>query len=753
MRVKKRTIGLSLLLLPMLFFASLYLPFPKEKLNPAPLISLRLTDRNNSLLREILSDGGGRCRWVRLDEISPYLIKATIASEDSHYFLHSGVNFFSVIRALWQNLKHREVISGASTISQQLVRNIYHGRRTLFSKIREAWLALRLERTLDKTEILVQYLNRISYGNQAFGIEAAARLYFDKPSFQLDLAESAFLAGLPRSPTQSNPYRSLSISQNRQKDILKRMRLLGFISKPEMERAVEEKLKLVAESGKFRAPHFCDFVLEQVPPARRQELGAIRTTIDFSLQEKVETLLRNHLRSLEKMGISNGAVVVLDNATGDILSLVGSKDFFDEAHDGQVDGALSPRQPGSTLKPFTYALALEKGLTAASILEDVPTQFVTLEGIFIPQNYDRRYHGPIRLRSALACSYNIPAVSILQAIGSDILFQRLKSLGFESLNKSPEFYGIGLTLGNGEVTLLELARAYAALSRGGIFFRENSVLQFFDPKNRPLMVNAPPEQVRVFSPQVAFLITHILEDHDARVPAFGYNSPLNLPFPVAAKTGTSKDFRDNWTLGYSARATVGVWVGNFNGEPMHNVSGISGCGPLFRDIMVLLHQGAKSKSFEEPRNIIHLAICPISGQIATASCPGKIDEVFVSRSEPHGYCDLHQLSGKQSLARNGSSEPISRTALEVVFPQEGDIFKIDPILRREFQILQFRAAVPQRDDVERVEWWVNGRKIGERSTPFTFSWILRPGSYTIKATARAKEKKLESRPVKISVVT
>lgn len=575
--MKKRLL-IVLLGLPGLFFLSAFLPFPKSRLGPGPVISLRLLDRNGALLREVLSDEGGRCRWVKLEDVSPHLLRATIAAEDKLFFLHRGVNVLSMLRAILQNLRHGEVVSGASTITQQLVRNLYPGRRNVWVKFREVWLALRLERTLSKQEILVQYINRISYGNQAYGIEAASRLYLDKPSSQLSLAEAAFLAAIPRSPTQLNPYRALGAVKKRQVDILVKMSELGLITEAERDRARTEELCLLPATDRFRAPHFCDFVLGQVPPADRKDLSVIGTTLDYKLQQKIEILLKNDLTAMEGRGIGNGAVVVLDNSNGEVLSLVGSRDFFDDVHDGQVNGVLALRQPGSTLKPFTYGLALENGLTAASLIDDSPAQFRAVEGHYRPQNYDRHYHGLISLRAALACSYNIPAVAVLQAIGTDLLYRRLQSVGFEGLKQDPGYYGVGLTLGNGEVSLLELARAYSALARQGLYIREKPFIRLVRKDGKETPAPNPEAAERVFSPQVAYIITNILADQDARTPSFGYHNPLSFPFPVAAKTGTSKDFRDNWTLGYSSRYTVGVWVGNFDGEPMHNVSGSAAVG-------------------------------------------------------------------------------------------------------------------------------------------------------------------------------
>jgi penicillin-binding protein 1C len=750
--MKKRSI-VVLLGLPGLFFLSAFLPFPKSRLGPGPVISLRLLDRNGVLLREVLSDEGGRCHWVKLDDVSPHLLRATIAAEDKLFFLHRGVNALSMLRAVLQNLRHGEVVSGASTITQQLVRNLYPGRRNVWVKFREAWLALRLERTLSKQEILVQYINRISYGNQAYGIEAASCLYLDKPSSQLSLAEAAFLAAIPRSPAHLNPYRALGAVKKRQVDILAKMSELGLITEAERDRARTEELCLLPATDRFRAPHFCDFVLGQVPPADRKDLSVIGTTLDYELQQKIEILLKNDLTAMEGRGIGNGAVVVLDNSNGEVLSLVGSRDFFDDVDDGQVNGVLALRQPGSTLKPFTYGLALENGLTAASLIDDSPAQFRAVEGHYRPQNYDRRYHGLISLRAALACSYNVPAVAVLQAIGPDLLYRRLQSVGFVGLKQDPGYYGVGLTLGNGEVSLLELVRAYSALARQGLYIREKPIIRLVRKDGKEAEAPNPKAAERVFSPQVAYIITNILADRDARIPSFGYHNPLSFPFPVAAKTGTSKDFRDNWTVGYSPRYTVGVWVGNFDGEPMHNVSGISGCGPLFRDIMLLLHKSEAGTEFPEPKGIATSLVCPLSGLRPTESCPGAVKELFIEGTEPRDLCPHHRKASadiRTAASRKGESAP---ARFEISFPRDGDIFKLDPVLRKEHQRIKLRAVVPWTEGIAKIEWWVNGDKVGEAGSPFSLFWNLRPGSYTIRATAVRDGSPVKSPPVKIVILT
>jgi penicillin-binding protein 1C len=755
-RLRRRWIAAAgILALVLAALGSLYWPIPKRRLDPGPVVSLRITDRAGELLREVLSDEGGRCRWVGLADISPFLLQATVASEDKSFFAHPGVDVTAVVRAFFQNLRSHRVVSGASTITQQVVRNIWRFRRTLPAKVREAWLAVRLDHTLSKEGILLQYLNRISYGNQAFGIEAASRLYFDKPASGLSLAESAFLAAVPRAPTILNPYRAFAGVKRRQEEILRRMQGLGYVDAATMERALREPVGLRPAAERFRAPHFCDWILAGIPHQERPGIAEIRTTLDAGLQAKVEALIRNGLARLERKGVTNAAAIVLDNASGDILAMAGSREFFDSKHDGQVNGALALRQPGSTLKPITYGLGLERGLTAATILEDDPTPFATPGGAFTPENYDQSFHGSIRLRSALASSYNVPAVAVLEALGPDLLYAKLRELGFAGLKQPPGFYGVGLTLGNAEATLLELVRAYAALAREGIYQSERNVLGTVgkDGRAREAAAAAPPK--RVFTAVSAFIITSILADHDARIPSFGYYSPLNLPFAAAAKTGTSKDFRDNWTLGYTPAVTVGVWAGDFSGKPMQNVSGVSGAGPLFRDILQLVAGGRPAAAFQEPPGIVRAEICPLSGLRPGPRCTGIIREVFAAGTEPRAICALshEQAAPGRGGGPAGVGTRIPAAGLAVLVPADGDVYKLDPVLRGEFQSIRLRAVLAEGLRPEVVEWWVDGQKIGEAGPPYSLAWRLKRGSYLIKARARSGTGTAESHPVRITVLS
>ncbi|MCP2520305.1 penicillin-binding protein 1C [SCandidatus Aminicenantes bacterium Aminicenantia_JdfR_composite] len=786
------------------FYLSIYIPFPKSKLEPAPVISLQILDREGKLLREVLSDKEGRCKWVSLNQISPYVVRATIAGEDKNFFYHKGIDLSAVLRAIYQNIKAGKIVSGGSTITQQVVRNIYHFPRNWFYKIIEMWLALRLENTISKEEILVQYLNRVYYGNLTYGIESASRLYFDKPASHLSLAESTFLAGIPRAPAILDPYRNFNLTKKRQIKILRRMLRNKMIGLEEYNRALNQELNLVPKNINFKAPHFCDMVLSRIKSIEKQNISVIQTTLDIELQEEIELFLKNHIKRLENNGVTNGAVIVMDNYSGEILSLVGSVDYFDEHHDGQVNGAISLRQPGSTLKPFTYGLALEKGMTPADIIPDIETCIHTEKGDFYPANYDGKFHGPVRLRTALACSYNIPALRVCEYVGPHTLLTRLHKAGFQSLKKSADYYGVGLTLGSGEVTLLKLCRAYSALARGGIYKREKVFLKILDKKSREIKFKIRNASTLVFSPQISYILTHILSDKDARVPAFGYNSPLNFPFPCSAKTGTSKDFRDNWVIGFTPKYTVGVWVGNFDGRPMHNVSGITGCGPLFRDIMLLLERKGTGGNFVEPSGLTKVSICPLSGKIPNSHCPGKIEEIFIKGTEPVETCSYHRLIFVDRVTglpagKNCPPERIIKKVIEVfpplyhawalkaekmqpylktqepnllilknkvqnnfefkqqiskiiiAFPSDGDVFRIDPFLKREYQIIQLKVISPP--NITKLQWFVDNKPYLTVNQPFTVKWKLMPGKHTFKAIGFTGKKKIESNEIKILVLS
>lgn len=762
---------------------SVFVPFPMSELAPASVHSFRVIDRNGILLREYLNDREGRGQWRSLDRIAPSLLRAIVAAEDHRFESHPGVDPFAIVRAAWGNLTTSRR-SGASTITQQVVRAIRPRERSLPSKLVEAWDALRLERTVSKDRILEQYLNRAPFGNQLFGAEAASQHYFGKPAADLSLAEAATLAALPNAPSLLNPYRDPGLVLRRRDRVLRRMLELNSAEPDEVERALAQPMTFRAPEANFRAPHAVEYLREMLHD--RAEVSEVRSTIDARMHSTIQAIMRSQLGSLAERHVTNAAVVVIEHATGAVRVMAGSANYFDEEHDGQVNGALALRQPGSSIKPLTYGAALAAGLTAATIIPDVPVQITGGNGAYVPENYDRRYHGPVRLRTALACSYNIPAVRVARDLGLQRLVEFYQMAGLTTLTEPADHYGFGLTLGNADVRLLELTNAYAAVARGGFWqptkFIEAAAAVDGSPVAFPLSPDAQP----LLSPAHAALVTDILSDPAARRPAFG--TAFSFPFPCAVKTGTTKDFRDNWTLGYTTRYTVGVWAGNFDGTPMRGVSGVSGAGAIFFDVMMALHdprQAALPEAFPRPAGLTVADVCARSGLHPSAACDATIRETFVAGTEPNRPCDVHRRfevigpDGRriertyelfadeyQDWAREEGIpvpppearlvrelDPIARHQERsnrpvVLQPASGDLFKIDPVLRPEYQTVLVRTSVP--DGASGPVLVVNGETT-TRVDDGRAWWPLRRGVHRLQVRATVHGEAVTSRAVRVTV--
>ncbi|HAH07299.1 MAG TPA: penicillin-binding protein 1C [Elusimicrobia bacterium] len=663
--------------------------------------STRIFDRHGVLLQELSPEGESR-REARLEEVSPWVLLATLAAEDRRFFEHGALDPLAIARALWQNLRTGRVVSGASTLTQQLARAERPRPRGWTAKAREALSAVALESRLEKREILERYLNLVSYGNRAVGIEAASRLYLGKPAASLSLAEAAYLCAIPRSPGTVNPYRNEAKLRRRQREILERMRRWGWAEEDAAALALKEPLQVLARRNAALAPHFALAV------RRTSSSGDIRTTLDPTLQAAAADALRAHLAGLRGHRVGNGALLLLDNRTREVLAWVGSADFADEERGGQNDGVLALRQPGSALKPFVYGLALSKGWTPSTLVPDLPAQ---TPDRFSPRNYDGKFHGLVRLREALACSYNAAAIALADKLGAHAILSALRQAGFRSLDKPAEHYGLALALGDGEVSLAELANAYATLGSGGVW------------KPLRLVAGAGPEEPprRLFSPQTAYLLSRILSDNTARAPAFGFFSPFNAPFPLAAKTGTTKDYRDNWAVGFTPEWTAAVWVGNFDGKPMAKVSGISGAGPILRDAAFALWKARGASEFPRPRGVRELEVCPVSGERRGPRCPTAIAELFDEASLPKGPCRTHAPAPGPEGKR-----------LLVEFPRQDDIFKLDPTFSRKAQQLKLKAS--GFGGSEEVRWSVDGREL-EAAPDGTAWWPLAPGRHRIRVRA------------------
>lgn len=668
-----------------------------------------IVDRNGRVLYEVLDPETGKQLPLPLNAIPEACIQATLATEDSRFYLHPGFDPIAIARAAWQNARGRTVVSGGSTLTQQLARNLLlpPGERfeqSLRRKIREAWLAFQLERTFSKDELLALYLNQTYFGNFAFGIEAAAQVFFAKPAEQLSRSECALLIGLIQYPSGYNPLLNPTAAKQRQLTVLRLMREAGYLSAADAEQIAAEPLRYRSQLFDIRAPHFVmmvqDLVVQRIG-VERLRAGGLRivTTLDLDLQRQAERAVRYRIDLLNcrlpglcdattdpNRRVDNAAAVILDAQTGDILSLVGSPNYFDAQIRGNVNAALALRQPGSAIKPFTYAAALDplwmepRGLspmTPATILPDIAVTFYVRDEQggnvpYQPVNYNRRFHGPVSVRTALASSYNIPAVRVLDAIGVETLQQIAAEAGITTFTRDA---GLALTLGGGEVRLLDLTTAYGIFLDGRRLDTRALLdiqTQAADGSWQSLLGISPvlPGQIpprtnargaQVISPQAAYLITDILADPIARQPAFGAGSVLELPFPAAVKTGTTTDWRDNWTLGYTTRRIVGVWVGNADNTPMLDVSGIDGAGPIWQDLMRLAHP-VPPPPFVRPNGIIEVDICVPSGLLPSPSCRRIHAERFIAGTEPRQVDDQFQtfVIDLATGARAGATTPPER---------------------------------------------------------------------------------------------
>ena len=637
----------------------------------------RILDRDGNTLYEIIDPNAGRRTYVTLDKISPYLIAATIATEDKEYYNHPGYDFLGMMRALWQNYTSGEIVSGASTITQQLARTLLFTQderidKSYDRKAREIVLAAEITRRYSKEDILELYLNENNYGKSAYGIEAAAQTYFHTSSQNLDLAQASFLAGIPQTPAIYDITTNREDTLNRHKQVLtlvyqynqeKGCIYVSNNAQPVCVTADEaiqaardiENYTFVFAENDMLYPHWVNYVRalleEEYGPQTIFRSGFnVYTTIDPAIQVKAQELVKNQVSSMVDKNVTGGAVVVLQPATGEILAMVGSPDFYNEESSGQVNMAVSPRQPGSSIKPLTYAAAFEKGWTPATLIWDVPSEF-TPSGLstdpspkYLPVNYDGRFHGPVTVRSALANSFNVPAVKALEYVGvyddptterKDGFIPFAERLGITTLTR-PD-YGLSLTLGGGEVTLLEMTGAFSIFANNGRMVEPVAITKITNYKGELVYEYKQPAGDQVIRAEHAFLINSILSDNSARTPMFGANSVLNLPFQAAAKTGTTNDFRDNWTMGYTPDVVIGVWIGNPDYTPMVNTTGLSGAAPIWSELMVhainVLTNNLPTP-FSKPALITDRIICEVSGAEPSEFCPSQRSEYFAIDQPP-----------------------------------------------------------------------------------------------------------------------
>ena len=627
----------------------------------------RFYDRNGNLLFELTTTE--KRRWLQYNEIPRVIIDATVAAEDDTFWTNPGVDVAANVAALVRNYRNpdgRPV--GASTITQQLVRHIaftYEERIAVSyqRKLREMFLAFILTQQRSKEAIIQMYLNEIYYGNLAYGIEAAAQTYFGKSAVDLNLAEAAFLAGLPQSPYELDPYNNFAAAKERQEFIVDLMFDEGYINYIDAEVAKGAPLVLAslmpvqeqAAGAVLEAPHFVLYVQNELeqrygPDALTKGGWQVTTSLDLNLNNLAEQAVRDEVAANAAHDVSNGSVVALKPSTGEILAMVGSLDYFNDAIAGQVNISLQPRQPGSAIKPITYATALARGWTTADVLWDVPIKLDLGNGqMMTPVNYDGRYRGPILFRDALANSYNIPPIQLLRDVGLPAFIATARSLGIESFREDASYYGLAITLGGAEVPLLELTHAFATLANMGQKPRLTSILRITDSRGNVVYDaqrdRVPP--VNAIDARIAYIISDILDDDVARLPAMGRNNPLELPFPAAVKTGTTNDFRDGWTVGYTPGVAVGVWIGNADGHPMRDLPGLRGAAPVWNRIMqgiyadeglmgsLLVDGRVPPTAFTQPGGLEARQVCLPSGT-GGARCTASRVDLFMVGVPQHG---------------------------------------------------------------------------------------------------------------------
>lgn len=799
-KIRNRKFLLVVLLLGLIVFVFFW---TQPNFNQAGTI--KVWDRNNTLLYESAGTIGKKIP-VTYEKLPKHLIDAAIASEDESFWKNPGVDFKAVARSTFINIRERKVVSGASTITQQLARaSIISPQqipsRSIFRKIREILIALRLTASYSKKDILTRYFNQMYFGNLAYGIQAASLTYFGKNVSQLSLAESSFLVGLLSSPDRRNPFTNLKEAKEKQAQVLDLMLKDGFISKEKAEDAKKEELALAKKKTDIKAPHFVHYILQEIDTLGiKNDQGInVYTTLDyptFTLSEDVARLWVDRLKN--QHDLSNASLVLIKNDSGEIIDMLGGIDYFDATHAGQVNMTTALRQPGSALKPVTYATAFMQGYTPATLIYDVKKVYKTKKGEgFTPNNYDGRYHGLVLAREALASSLNLPAVEMLNRVGIKNFLKVARDLGITTFTQEDR-YDLSLTLGGGEVELLELTNVFASFARGGDYKEPFAIQKITTDNGKVLYKHKDSEEIQVLGQngkQVAYLISNILSDPKARIPGFSEKNSLVLSHPAAVKTGTTTDWHDNWTVGYTPSYTVGVWVGNNDNHAMRDITGVIGAAPIWNQFFEEFLKGKPTEQFVRPDRIKEVEVCALSGKLPDGICPEKTTEIFIEDAEPKEASKLHKkikvdkrnnlLAGENcpqtfvlekvfidyppevytwalednqeviprqfSPLCSGNQQASGGSFLQITYPKEKTVFEYAP------QIVTNQAVVFEintSSDINKVLWYIDGALFKTTNVlPFKVSWSPEIGKHTIKAIGKTVSgKNIISEDVHISVV-
>jgi penicillin-binding protein 1C len=698
--------------------------------------STKVYDSKGNLIVELTDPTNpvaGRRTYVPLNQISPWLIKATLATEDPNFYRYSvGFDPIAIVRAVYYAVTERDVVSGGSTITQQVARNLLlspeeRTSRSPLRKIREIILANELTRRYPRDKILEIYLNEINYANLAYGIEAAAQTYFNKPAKDLNLAEASMLAGIPQSPVLWDPVANKDNTLRRQRTVLGLMQEQGHITVDQIF-AAQQEIKdktFIAPPANYStiAPHFMQYVQQQLDV----EYGAnglyrdglrVYTTLDQDVQKIAEAAIQEQIAKLADKNVTNGAAVVMDPKTGQIKAMAGSADFNNEAIDGQVNVALAYRQPGSSVKPFTYLAAMERGWTPATLFWDKPITFTNEYGqVYAPRNYDGKFHGPMLMREALGRSMNTTAVEALNFVGVPAFLELAQRVGL-NFPPNPQ-YGLAITLGGAETRLLDLTDAYATLANGGVRLPPTAITRVERADGALLRDYAQTQGVgqQVIRPEHAWLITSILGDNAARAKSFGPNSVLKLTRPAAVKTGTTNDFRDNLTVGYTLDLVTGVWVGNSDNSEMEGVSGVTGAAPIWAQIMEQASANLPVKEFAPPQGVVAAEICELGGHAPSPSCPVKRIEYFKSDQLP-----LPADENLEKAVAAGDPNLAVAPQAPIANPQSPDILITEPSLNG----LTPRGQLSIRGTVNPPGFQQYVVEYGNGENPGEWKWVSGP---------------------------
>jgi penicillin-binding protein 1C len=714
---------------------------------PQPKPPTKVLFRDGSPMYEVLPETGERQQPVKLGDVPRSVTDAIISAEDQRFYRHHGVDALALLRAVWSNVTRQTVVSGASTLEEQLVKNLYFfsSKRTFVQKVREAIAAFAWSATHSKEQTLEAYVNAVPFGSGMRGIGSASRVYFQTDAKDLNTAQAAMLAGVIAAPSAYDPFLHTDKARTRQSWVLERMVASGSLTPDERQRLGDVKTPIFAPRHSIAAPHAVFRILDELEttiPDIREGGYAITTTLDPSLQSQLERSVAHRLDQLDGKNASDAAAVAIDPRSGDVLAYIGSADYFNDNISGRVDMAAAKRQPGSALKPFLFLLAFLRGVPPSSPVADTPVRFTSADGQpYYPRNYDYRFHGPVTLRDALGSSLNVPAVKLLDRLGLRDFFGFLGAFGV-TFPEPPDYYGLGIVLGGGEVTLFDTTNAYAALARGGYAGDAKLVERVTDVKGQTVLSVSKPETLPVFLDRerlalASQLLTDVLSDPTARTMAFGERSQLNTGRRIAVKTGTTYDFRDNWAFGYAPDLALGVWVGNADNRPMDGVSGIAGAVPVWADIVRERYRDTGEIPWNFSPGLASLEVCIPSGLLPTDLCSKRRVEKFIPGTEPTAQDTWYMRCADGRVALNPPDEyrtgavdvgcETAGRAPRILTPLSGDTYALDRLVDAEAQGIPFTASTqPGGQSV----WRLDGQAIKTASNPYL--WNPVPGEHVLE---------------------